>query len=192
MKKLILATCALMLSVCWARTSEGQTGQPLAEPAKIKVVAVDTNALESFPYDAGKAKFIVTSEDTSGAWSLVELTEMPGYHTNLHRHSYTSEAFYVLEGVLTVKINDKVAEFSAGSYVLIPPGTPHEQGNRGKVPVRLLLTMTPGGFERSFKDRAELFKTVKPSDPDFRKKRQENAKKGSYDVEFLADWDLHE
>jgi quercetin dioxygenase-like cupin family protein len=191
MKKLLLAACALTLSFCGALTSEGQTAQPPTEPTKIKIVAVDTNALESFPYDAGKAKFIVSSEDTSGAWSLVELTEMPGYHTNLHRHNYTSEAFYVLEGVLTVKINDKVAEYSAGSYVLIPPGTPHEQGNRGKVPVRLLLTMTPGGFERSFKDRAELFKTVKPSDPDFRKKRQENAKKGSYDVEFLADWDLH-
>jgi len=193
MKKLLLMVYALVLSVGLARASAAQNVPPGPEPdkGKIKIVAVDTNALESFPYDAGKAKFIVTSEDTSGAWSLVELTEMPGYHTNLHRHNYTSEAFYVLEGVLTVKINDKVAEYSAGSYVLIPPGTPHEQGNRGKVPVRLLLTMTPGGFERSFKDRAELFKTVKPSDPDFRKKRQENAKKGSYDVEFLADWDLH-
>src|SRR6185369_10935481 len=192
MKKLLLAACALTLSFCGALTSEGQTAQPPTEPAKIKVVAVDTNGLESFPYDAGKAKFIVTSEDTSGAWSLVELTEMPGYHTNLHRHNYTSEAFYVLEGVLTVKINEKVAEYSAGSYVLIPPGTPHEQGNRGKVPVRLLLTMTPGGFERSFKDRAELFKTVNPADLDFKKKRQEDAKKFAYDVEFLADWDLHE
>jgi hypothetical protein len=31
---------------------------------------------------------------------------------------------------------------------------------------------------------------VKPDDPDFRKKRKENAAKGNYDVEFLADWDL--
>ena len=193
MKKLLLLACALILSLGLVRASAAQTVQPNpeADKGKIKIVAVDTNTLESFAYDAGKAKFIVTSEDTSGAWSLVELTEMPGYHTNIHRHNHTSEAFYVLEGVLTVKINDKVAEFTAGSYVLIPPGTPHEQGNRGKVPVKLLLTMTPGGFERSFKDRAELFKTVKPTDPDFRKKRQENAAKGSYDVEFLADWDLH-
>jgi hypothetical protein len=29
-----------------------------------------------------------------------------------------------------------------------------------------------------------------PDDPDFRKKRKENAAKGNYDVEFLADWDL--
>jgi quercetin dioxygenase-like cupin family protein len=160
------------------------------EKNKLKVVAVNTHDLESFPYDAGSVKFIVSSVDTDGAWSLVELIEMPGYHTNLHRHNHTSEAFYVLEGVLTVRINDKTVEYPAGSYVLIPPGTAHAQGNRGTVPARLLLTMTPGGFEVSFKDRAELLKTMKPSDPDFRKKRQENAAKGNYDVEFLENWDL--
>ena len=55
---------------------------------------------------------------------------------------------------------------------------------------QILLTMTPGGFKRTFKDRVELFKTSKPDDPDFRKKRRENAVKGNYDVEFLADWEL--
>src|SRR5688572_17947719 len=114
---------------------------------------------------------------------------MPGYKMNLHRHNSTDEGFYVLEGVLTVKINDKTSEYPAGSYVLIPRGTPHAQGNLGKVPVRLLLTITPSGFERSFKDRVELFKTIKPDHPDFRKKREENAKKGKYDVEFLEVWD---
>jgi mannose-6-phosphate isomerase-like protein (cupin superfamily) len=145
----------------------------------------------SIPYDAGSLRMLAPSADTSGAWSLVELIEMPGYHTNLHRHIYTDEAFYVLEGTLTVKMQDKISEYPAGSYVLVPRGTPHAQGNRGTVPVKLLLTMTPGGFERSFIDRAELFKTTKPSDPDFRKKRKDNATKGNYDVEFLADWDLH-
>lgn len=112
---------------------------------------------------------------------------MPGYHTNLHRHNHTDEAFYVLDGALTVNINGGVSEYPAGAYVLIPRGTPHAHGNRGKVPARILLTMTPGGFERSFKDRVELFKTAKRTDPDFRKKRKENAARGSYDVEFLAD-----
>jgi Mannose-6-phosphate isomerase len=195
MKKILLGiTYALLLLTSFVQVSEAQTKKetpPLdQDKGKPKIIAVNTNDLEVFPYDAGKAKFIASSEDTNGAWSLVELTEMPGYHTNLHRHNHTSEAFYVLEGILTVKINDKVLDYPAGSYVLIPPGTSHAQGNRGKIPVRVLLTMTPGGFERSFKDRAELFKTVKPGDPDFRKKRKENATKGSYDVEFLADWDL--
>jgi len=155
-----------------------------------KLIAVKAGEPKELRYDAGTVRFLASSEDTHGAWSLVELKEMPGYHTNLHRHNHTDEAFYVMEGVLTVKINDTLSDYPAGSYVLIPRGTAHAQGNGGKVPARLLLTMTPGGFERSFKDRVDLFKTAKPSDPDFRQKRKENAAKGNYDVEFLADWAL--
>jgi quercetin dioxygenase-like cupin family protein len=155
-----------------------------------KLIAVKAGEPDELSYDAGTVRFLVSSEDTHGAWSLVELKEMPGYHTNLHRHNHTDEAFYVMEGVLTVKINDTLSDYPAGSYVLIPRGTAHAQGNRGKVPARILLTMTPGGFERSFQDRVDLFKTAKPSDPDFRQKRKENAVKGNYDVEFLADWAL--
>jgi mannose-6-phosphate isomerase-like protein (cupin superfamily) len=154
------------------------------------VITLKSGEPASLPYDAGSVRMLASSAETKGAWSLVELIEMPGYHTNLHRHNHTEEAFYVLEGVLTVKMQGKISEYPAGSYVLVPRGTPHAQGNRGAVPVRLLLTMTPGGFERSFIDRAELFKTTKPTDADFRKKRKENAVKGNYDVEFLADWDL--
>ena len=89
-------------------------------------------------HDGGAVRFLVSSEDTKGAWSLVQVTEKPGYKTNVHRHNRTDEAFYILEGVLTVKINDVTSEYPAGSYVLIPRGTPHAQGNLGKVAVKLL------------------------------------------------------
>ncbi len=116
------------------------------------------------------------------------MTERPGYKTPVHRHNNTEEAFYVLEGVLTVKINDKTSEYPAGSYVLIPRGTPHAQGNLGKVPVKHLLTVMPGGFERFFRDRVELFKTAKPGDADFVKKLAE--KRQSVDSEVLGVWDV--
>lgn len=192
MNKLLAAVVYSMLFVIGTGLpTSGQIKKGAGDIPRLpdKVIALNTADLESFVYDAGAAKFIVSSEDTNGAWSLVELTEMPGYHTNLHRHNRTSEAFYVLDGVLSVRLGGVTRDYPAGSYVLVQPGTTHAQGNRGKVPVRLLLTMTPGGFERSFRDRVELFKTVKPDDPDFRKKRKENAAKGNYDVEFLADWD---
>jgi quercetin dioxygenase-like cupin family protein len=191
MKNTALAViCVLFGSQLSAAQAKQATSPNQAAKSKIEIVAVNTAELEAFPYDAGKVKFIVSSSATDGAWSLVELTEMPGYHTNLHRHNHTSEAFYVLEGVLTVKLQGKTLDYPAGSYVLIPPGTPHAQGNRGKAPVKLLLTMTPGGFERSFKDRADLMKTMKPDDPNFRPKRQEKAAKENYDVEFLENWNL--
>jgi quercetin dioxygenase-like cupin family protein len=170
--------------------TQPQRTQSEQDKDRPKLIAVKAGEPEELSYDAGTVRFLASSEDTHGAWSLVELKEMPGYHTNLHRHNHTDEAFYVMEGVLTVRINDSLSDYPAGSYVLIPRGTAHAQGNRGKLPARILLTMTPGGFERSFRDRVDLFKTAKPSDPDFRQKRKENAVKGNYDVEFLADWAL--
>jgi uncharacterized RmlC-like cupin family protein len=94
----------------------------------------------------------------------------------------------VLQGVLTAKIAEKTYELPAGSYILIPHGTPHAQGNLGNVPVKVLLTMTPGGFEGSFKDRADLIKTVKPDDPNFIKKREQMMTTRQYDQEYLGDW----
>jgi quercetin dioxygenase-like cupin family protein len=195
MKKILSFTLLVFaLFFGFERVVESQTTPenppPREEKNKPKFVAFKTGEPDELAYDAGTVRFLISSEETNGAWSLVELKEMPGYHTNLHRHNHTDEAFYVLDGVLTVDISGKVSEYPAGSYVLIPRGTPHAQGNHGKIPARILLTMTPGGFERSFKDRVELFKLVKPTDADFKQKRKENAAKGNYDVEFLADWIL--
>jgi mannose-6-phosphate isomerase-like protein (cupin superfamily) len=195
MKKLLLLAI-LVSAPCLgvARPPEPQAkaaqAQPGAGELRPQLVVLKAGEPARLTYDAGTARFLVPGEATHGAWALVELQEMPAYHTNLHRHNHTDEAFYVLDGVLTVNIDGSTSDYPAGSYILIPRRTPHAQGNRGKVPARILVTMTPAGFERSFKDRVELFKTTKPTDPDFRKKRKANAASGNYDVEFLANWSL--
>lgn len=177
------------LSEDQTKTEKARSGQDQGKPG---IIALKSGEIDTFAYDAGTVRFLASSENTNGDWSLLEVMEIPGYKTNLHRHNHTDEAFYVLEGELTARINDTIFGYPAGSYVLIPRGTPHAQGNRGRIPARILLTMTPGGFEQSFKDRVELFKTMKPDNPDFRGKRKENAMKWNYDVEFLADWELPE
>lgn len=196
-KKLILFVILVAtLGFCVERRSEAQSkpDKTLSEQVKYRprIIALRSDQPAELTYDAGTMRMLASSEDTNGAWSLVELKEMPGYHTNLHRHNHTDEAFYVMEGVLTVKINAQTSDYPAGSFVLIPRGTPHAQGNRGRVPTRILLTMTPGGFERSFIDRVELFKTVKPGDSDFRQRRDELTKKSKVDVERLAIWDFNQ
>jgi oxalate decarboxylase/phosphoglucose isomerase-like protein (cupin superfamily) len=75
----------------------------------------------------------------------------------------------VLEGVWTVQIRNKIQEFPAGSYVLIPRGTPHGQGNFTKRPVKLLVIVAPGSFDRFYRDRAELFKAKGSSKADLEK-----------------------
>ncbi len=191
-KTFLMVLIATTLLFSFERVADTQTRPEAVQSAqatvKPRVIARKPGEPEALKYDAGTARFLVSSEDTGGAWSLVELTEMPNYKTRLHRHNYTDEAYYVLEGVLTATIADKTYELSAGSYIVIPRGTPHAQGNFGKGPVKVLLTMTPGGFEKSFKDRAELIKTVKANSPDFIKMREQMMIKGGYDREFLGDW----
>ncbi len=190
-KTLLLTVLASTVFLSIKRSSETRKKSEKARSQrKPRIIALKSDETDTFAYDAGTVRFLASNDETHGAWSLLEVMEMPGYKTNLHRHNHTDEAFYVLEGTLTTRINDTISEYPAGSYILIPRSTPHAQGNRGRVPARILLMMTPGGFEQSFKDRVELFKTMKPDHPDFRKKRKENAVKGNYDVEFLADWEL--
>jgi mannose-6-phosphate isomerase-like protein (cupin superfamily) len=193
MKRLQLAViCAVAFTCGFEPFAHAQTikeQSPLQQSrGKFNVVAVNANELEDFPYDAGKVKFIASSDDTGGAYSVVELTEMPGYKTAWHKHNHCEEAFYVLEGTLTITLADKTREFPSGSYILIPRGTPHGQGNFGKSPVRLLTTFTPGGFDRFFKDRVELYKTVKPGGPVFQEKFDGLRAKHKQWVEVLGMW----
>ncbi len=193
MKKIllnVLLACALVFS--FERMSETQTkpGKTQSDPDKNKpkMVVLKSGDPEFLASDGGTVRFLVSSEDTNRAWSLLEETEPPGFKTAWHRHNYSDQAYYVLEGVLTAKVADKTYELPAGSYILIPRGTPHGQGNFGKVPVRVLQMNTPGGFEQFLKDRVELFKTMKPDHPDFTKKMAEMRKK--VDSEVLGVWDV--
>jgi hypothetical protein len=57
---------------------DGESG----DAPKPNVIALNTNHLEAFPYDAGKVRFIAPSAETAGAYAVMELTEMPGYKSN--------------------------------------------------------------------------------------------------------------
>ena len=63
-----------------------------------------------------------------------------------HDHRNDDEAWYVLEGVLCVKVGDEDVELRAGSGVLVPRSTPHTYWNPGPERVRYLLIMTPRSY----------------------------------------------
>jgi quercetin dioxygenase-like cupin family protein len=192
-RALSITTCVLLLGLatiglCFAKLPERGDGGSGDAP-RPNVVAVNTNDLEAFTYDAGKVRFIAPSEETAGAYAVMELTEMPGYKTAWHQHNTCEESFHVLEGVLTIKLRDKEYTLPAGSYVLIPRGTPHGQGNFGDKPLRLLTTFTPGGFDAFFRERVELYKTVKPGDPSFGKRFDELRARNKRFVQILGTWE---
>ena len=70
--------------------------------------------------------FLATGEGTGGAFCLVDEQASRGESVPLHRHPDDMESFYVLEGELTLYIDDQPGvPAPAGSFAHIPGGTVH-------------------------------------------------------------------
>ena len=195
MKTINLIPIILFALFSFCRTTAQSQTMPQNEPSlsdtsKAHVITINSNVPDVLNLDRGTIRFLATSKVTKGAFTVVELKEMPGYKTPLHLHPHSDEAFYVIEGVLTVNINGNINDYPAGSYILIPRGTPHGQGTFGTVPTRVLITFTPSAYEEFFRDRIELFKTVKPDSPEFIDKFNELRRKHAKEVEILGTWDI--
>jgi mannose-6-phosphate isomerase-like protein (cupin superfamily) len=94
-------------------------------------------------------------EQTSGTFFLSESTIAPGFPgPPLHRHEQLHDMFYVLDGVLTMRLGEDAHEVGPGTFVCVPPGTPHTFSNPGERPVRFLNFNTPAGWENYMRDLA--------------------------------------
>jgi mannose-6-phosphate isomerase-like protein (cupin superfamily) len=93
-----------------------------------------------------------TAETTGGAYGLLESLIVPGFSPPLHVHHREDEAFYVLEGELTMRCGDRTFRASAGAFVFLPRGVPHTFVVEGNEPARMLTLLTPGGGEKLFVD----------------------------------------
>jgi quercetin dioxygenase-like cupin family protein len=101
--------------------------------------------------------FKATGDDPDGHLSLSESTIAPGFPGPVpHVHRTFTDSFYVLEGTLTLRVEEGTVEAGTGTYALVSPGTVHTFSNPGDAPVRFLNVMAPGGFERYLREVAAL------------------------------------
>jgi quercetin dioxygenase-like cupin family protein len=92
-----------------------------------------------------------THADTGGQFSLFEQTVPPGYAAPLHRHADEDEAFYLLEGEITLEGEGGARRAGPGSFVFLPRGSFHAFHNDTASVARLLVICTPGAaLERCF------------------------------------------
>ena len=61
-------------------------------------------------------------------------------------HHKEDETFYVVDGQATFFCGDNVIKATSGVFVFLPRNIPH--GFRVDAPTRLLMVVTPGGFEQ--------------------------------------------
>ena len=116
--------------------------------------------------DFGPTSMLVhaTSDDTGGTFFLSESTAPPGFPgPPPHTHERLHDMFYVLEGTLTVRVEDETHEAGPGTFVCVQPGTVHTFSNPSDAPVRFLNFNTPGGFENYMRELAAASKEGLPS-----------------------------
>lgn len=122
------------------------------DPATVIVRTARTEAVEVAGVHIG---FLANADETLGAIGLVECTAPPLF-TGLpsHVHDHTWNAYYVLEGLLVMRLGDEQLELGSGDVAAVPPGVAHGFANTLEAPTRFLDIHAPGGFEGSFREVA--------------------------------------
>jgi uncharacterized cupin superfamily protein len=105
-----------------------------------------------------------------------------------HVHRREDEAFFVLDGELTVRVGDETFGARPGSFVFCPRDVPHLLTVQSDE-VRMLTLCTPGGVERLFVELGQpaTARTLPPDDgePDV---ERVGTLAAHYGAEVLTDW----
>jgi quercetin dioxygenase-like cupin family protein len=98
---------------------------------------------------AGGAVYTVKASGsaTAQAYTLIEVHIEPCGIMPSQRHAAFEEGIYVLDGSIRATLDGETYEATAGSFLIIPWGLPHEIRNTERSAARLLLLSVPGGVE---------------------------------------------
>ncbi len=127
----------------------------------------------------------VSGEQTSNEYALLEDVSPPGYGPPPHIHHAEDEAFYLLEGEMSVFCGERTWRVTPGAFVFLPRGIVHGFHIEGSTPARKLVIVTPAGFERFVEEMAEPAQELTlppPAPPDMDKLRAVAAK---YQIDVL-------
>ena len=100
------------------------------------------------------AEIKATAASTGGRCTIVEVTCAPQFEAPLHVHHREDEAFWILEGDVTLYVGDKAIEAGIGDYAFGPRAIPHRY-TVGEAGCRMLFICTPAGFEDLVRNMSE-------------------------------------
>lgn len=92
----------------------------------------------------------ISAEQTGGSLGCFESEVPPGDGPPPHAHEKEEEFFRVLDGRFAFWCDDARVELTEGGVICVPRGAVHRFQNIGASMGRLMVVMTPGGFEGFF------------------------------------------
>ncbi len=102
--------------------------------------------------------------ETAGKYTLFNVVSPPGGGPPPHVHVNEDEWFIVLEGRAEFFAAGAWNPVTIGTTIYVPKGTVHTYKNVGDTPLRMLVHISPAGFE-TFYSRCAL-EFAKPGPPD--------------------------
>ena len=100
--------------------------------------------------------FKLWGEDTDGSIAVVEHPFAVGTYVSAHMHTREDEYSIVTEGEIGFRSGDREVVLGPGGYITKPRGELHAMWYAGSVPARMIEIISPAGFERFFRDVADL------------------------------------
>jgi quercetin dioxygenase-like cupin family protein len=108
-------------------------------------------SLETIEAPGIRCTFKITGNDSDGKIGIYEITMQPHTHgAALHYHRIITETFIIINGTLTVQLQDKVMLLSKGDIAHVPANTHHGFYNASDEVVTLLLIFTPAMEREGF------------------------------------------
>jgi quercetin dioxygenase-like cupin family protein len=126
-----------------------------ATPPPLTVVRPGEGRLADLGDGLGVA-FKLAGGDTGGSIAVVEHPFAVGTYVSAHLHTREDEYSIVTEGEIGFRSGDREVVLGAGGYITKPRGELHAMWNAGSVPARMIEIISPAGFERFFRDVADL------------------------------------
>jgi quercetin dioxygenase-like cupin family protein len=124
-------------------------------PNSTKIIQVGPGEGDAFSVVGDVYRILASSSQTGGVYTLVENRVSPNNGPPPHIHSREDESFFVLEGEIDFHIGDETITARPGAFIQGPRGIAHSFKNNTQLPARLLVFVTPAGFENFVKEFAQ-------------------------------------
>jgi mannose-6-phosphate isomerase-like protein (cupin superfamily) len=162
-RRFLLSGCSLVAGTALGSLTRSSAAEPPGQPlttTRPKLLKGD-EGITVWVSAGVRITVKLRAEDTGGAYAVFQDFVLPAAGPGLHTHTREDESLFVLEGEVRATVGERTVDVGPGTLVHMPLGVPHGFQNVSDKPARLLMTYTPGGFERYF---LETGKSARPDD----------------------------
>ena len=124
-------------------------------PNDIEIIHLGPSEGDAFSAVGDVYRVLVSGWQTGDVCSLSEIRVSPNNGLPPHIHSREDECFFVLEGEIDFQVGDEKITAGPGAFIQGPRGIPHSFKNNTQLPARMLVFVTPAGFENFFNEFAQ-------------------------------------